>query len=370
MLSAIESKMSFPDRKTVNVLLTVLLFAAVLAVAYIARAVLVIFCFSILFAYLIDPVVRFLQRNSLFFRNLRGPHVAEAYLALLIVVVLLVHSLAPGSLGRAGRFLRQLPALSDRLATGEIAREMGHNYGWSDDRTLRVKTFLVRHSSSIQSVIGALAQFVTTALGAIAVIPILAIFFLGGGKKLAEDVIRLTAGSDNYQRFRSLADELHVMLQHYIRAKVILGGLSFGYAALALLILRVPHALALGILAGCLEFIPIAGWMVAAATIVGVAVLTHSHWIWIAVLLGIWRMLTDYWISPRVFGHELELHPLLAIFTLMIGAAVGGLPGAYLSLPIAAVVRVVWIRLGRSSAQPLAPETTLSLATATSKTAD
>jgi predicted PurR-regulated permease PerM len=63
-------KMSFPDRRTVNVLLTILLFAAVLAVAYIARAVLVIFCFSILFAYLIDPFVRFLQRHSLFYQEL------------------------------------------------------------------------------------------------------------------------------------------------------------------------------------------------------------------------------------------------------------------------------------------------------------
>jgi len=353
--------MSFPDRRTVNVLLTVLLFAAVLAVAYIARVVLVIFCFSILFAYLIDPVVRFLQRHSLFFRNLRGPHVAEAYLALLILAALLVYTLAPGSLGRTGKLLRELPALSDRLATGEIATEMGHDYGWDDARTLRVKAFLAQHSSRIQSVMGAIAQFATTALAAIAVIPILAIFFLGGGQRLADHVIRLAAGKDNYQRLRSLADELHVTLQRYIRAKVILGGLSFAYASLALLILGLPHAVGLGILAGCLEFIPIAGWMIAAASMVGVGVLTHSHWIWIASLLGIWRILMDYWIAPRVFGRELELPPLLAILTLMIGAAVGGFAGAYLSLPIAAVMRVIWTRLGHSSAQQIDSEATLSL---------
>ena len=104
--------MSLLDRRTVNVLLTVLLFAAALAVAYIARAVLVVFCFSILFAYLIDPFVRFLQRHSLFFRNLRGPHVAEAYLALLILVALVVYTLAPGSLGSTGKLLRELPVLT------------------------------------------------------------------------------------------------------------------------------------------------------------------------------------------------------------------------------------------------------------------
>src|SRR5215467_5895320 len=129
--------MAFPDRRTADILLTILLFAAGLFIVYAARGVIVIFAFSILFAYLIDPVVRFLQRHSLFFRNLRGPHVAEAYLAPLILVALLVYTLAPGLPGRTGKLLRELPALSDRLATGEIATQLGHDYGWDDARTLR-----------------------------------------------------------------------------------------------------------------------------------------------------------------------------------------------------------------------------------------
>src|SRR5262249_25649938 len=121
--------MSFLDRKTVHVLLTILLFAAVLALSYIARAVLLIFCFSILFAYLINPVVIFLQRHSLFFKSLRGPHVAETYFGLLIIAALLMHALAPGSVGRTVRLVRELPKLSDKLATGEIAMKIGHDNG-------------------------------------------------------------------------------------------------------------------------------------------------------------------------------------------------------------------------------------------------
>jgi predicted PurR-regulated permease PerM len=56
-------------------------------------------------------------------------------------------------------------------------------------------------------------------------------------------------------------------------------------------------------------------------------------------------MLIDYWIAPRVLGHELEIHPLLAIFTLMVGGAIGGLPGVYLSLPFVAAMRVAWRRI-------------------------
>ena len=92
--------MAFPDRRTADILLTILLFAVVLAIVYVARGVIVIFAFAILFAYLINPIVQFLQRHSLFFKNLRGPHVLEAYLALLIFIALVAYGLAPGILGQ------------------------------------------------------------------------------------------------------------------------------------------------------------------------------------------------------------------------------------------------------------------------------
>ena len=51
-----------------------------------------------------------------------------------------------------------------------------------------------------------------------------------------DQVIRLVARKNNYERVQSLADELNVMLQHYIRAKVIRGALSLVYATVSLLV--------------------------------------------------------------------------------------------------------------------------------------
>lgn len=347
--------MPFLDRRTISVLSTIVFFAVVLVVIYVARAALIIFCFSILFAYLIDPLVRFLQRHSLVFRNLRGPHVAESYLALLVVIVLTVYAIMPRGPSRTAKLIQEIPTLTDKLATGEIADEMAQRYGWSDAQALRVKSFLVQRRSIIQNFMADAARFASSALGALAVIPILAIFFLKDGPKLADQVIGLIATKNNHERLQSLAAELNVMLQHYIRAKVTLGGLSFASTSVALLISGFPHAVGLGLLAGALEFIPIIGWMMAAASILTLGVLTHQHWIWMAAFLGVWRVLMDYWIAPRVFGRQLEIHPLLAIFALMVGGAVGGFVGVYLALPIAAVMRVVWKRVctpGSESSDP------------------
>jgi predicted PurR-regulated permease PerM len=236
---------------------------------------------------------------------------------------------------------------------------VGDKYGWKDTQTVRVRTFLMQHHSTIQNVMEATERFAAAAMGAVVVIPILAIFFLSDGENLANQVIHLVSTKDNYAMVRSLADELNVMLRHYIRAKVILGGLSLGHASIAMLILGFPHALTLGVLAGILEFIPIAGWIITATTIITFGILSHCQWIWMAVLLGVWRMLIDYWIAPRVLGHELEIHPLLAIFTLMVGGAIGGLVGVYLSLPVVAALRVIWRRL--ASPAPHGTEMTAQL---------
>src|SRR5215831_16097735 len=142
--------MAFPDRRTLNVLLTTLLFAGAVAIVYVARTVIVIFAFSILFAYLINPIVRFLQDHSLFFKNLRGPHIAEAYLALLILLGLFVHNVAPQLVPRAERLVRDSPAMMENLYSGDIAVDMGHRNGWDEAQSLRAKAFLQQRRESIR----------------------------------------------------------------------------------------------------------------------------------------------------------------------------------------------------------------------------
>lgn len=334
--------MTMLDRRTAKILLTILAFALVLSIVYFARRIIIIFVFSILFAYLIDPVVRFLERHSLFFKNLRGPHILEAYLSFLILIVFAGHGVAPGLFRQIGRLSREMPALSDEIGTGEIATKIGGKYGWTDAQQHQLKSFLVQHRAQIRSLLTDGERVIPTTVGSLVLIPIIALFFLSDGPKLADWVIQLVSTKDNVARVQSFADELNVMLQHYIRAKVILGILSWIYCSIGMLVLGFPHALALGVMAGVLEFIPVAGWMISATAIITIGAVTHSHWIWMAALLGLWRLLMDYWISPRIVGHQLEIHPLLAIFTVMVGGAIGGIVGIYLSIPLVAALRVVW----------------------------
>lgn len=109
----------------------------------------------------------------------------------------------------------------------------------------------------------------------------------------------------------------------------------------AALLFRFPYAIALAALGGLLEFIPTVGWASTAAVILAFGIVSHSHWGWMLALLALWRLTQDYFVSPRVLGHHLEIHPLAATFAVLVGAEAAGTIGIYLAIPFIALLRVI-----------------------------
>src|SRR5258708_22103939 len=252
--------MAFPERRTVDILLTTALLTAVGVAVYCARRVILIFVFAILFTYLIDPAVKFLQRHSLFLRNLRGPAVVEVYLSFVLLIALAGYTFAPSLATSTARVMDEAPAFLNSLSTGAIASDLRGKYGWSEAQELRFRAFLARHKQDIQSLVPTVDRYLSNAaqiFGCLLLIPILAIFFLRDGYRIVDVLIRLLFHTDLHPKIHALVGRLHLMLTQYIRAQLLLCLLSFVFYSAAMLILRFPHAIALGILGGLLEFIPV-----------------------------------------------------------------------------------------------------------------
>ena len=62
------------------------------------------------------------------------------------------------------------------------------------------------------------------------------------------------------------------------------------------------------------------------------------------MFLGLWRLVQDYLLVPRVMGNKVELHPLAAIVAVLMGNEIAGVIGVYLSIPVAATLRILWVR--------------------------
>ena len=337
-------KSAFPDRRTLNVLLTILLVVTVCALVYSARRIIVIFIFAILFAYLLDPVVKFLQRHSLFFRNLRGPAVVEVYVAFVLLVMVAGYKGAPRIASNTVKLIDEIPVLLDGLSTGDIVTQLGDKYDWSNKQEVRFRAFLGRHTQDVQSVVQLADRYLSDAaavLLCLVLIQILAIFFLRDGEHIAGGFIRLLIPFDRQAKAHAIAQQLHLVLTRYMRAQVLLCACSFAFYSAVLWLFSFPHAIALAVLGGLLEFIPVAGWTSTAAVILAVGMIGHSHWGWMAALLVLWRLIQDYFISPRLLGRELEMHPLAAIFAVLVGGEVGGIVGIYLAVPVIAAMQVI-----------------------------
>lgn len=119
---------------------------------------------------------------------------------------------------------------------------------------------------------------------------------------------------------------------------------------IALMLLGVRYALVLGIVTGILETIPLLGpWSAAGIAIVVALFQTPAPWGWpawlIAGLIGltyfVLRMFEDNFIIPHVVGPAVHLHPMLVIFAILAGGALGGPFGLFISIPVAAVARLL-----------------------------
>ena len=340
--------MSFFDRRTVSIFSTLVLFLLVAGFIYAARRVLIVFLFAILFAYLLEPLVSLVERKSKLSRGSRSLAILQVYLILLVIISGVLLGIGPRVADEGRKFMSALPGLLDQVSSGRIVTQLGGRHGWSFDTQTRIQQFFVAHRGAINEWATDFASRVTMLLANavwLIVIPILAIFFLRDGRELADSVIQMAEPSRQRQFLSSIVEDLNLMLAGYIRAQLILAALSLVVYIVVLLLLRVPYAIILGLVGGAMEFIPVAGPLVAALLIFGVAYLTgYHHLLFIALFFVVWRLVQDYVNSPRIMGGKLKLHPLAALFAVLAGGEIAGVIGVYLSVPIIATLRIVWRR--------------------------
>jgi predicted PurR-regulated permease PerM len=340
--------MQFIDRRTASVLSTILLFAAVGAFIYLAGRILIVFLFAIFFAFLLEPLVSRLQLLRKSSRGSRSIAILEVYVVFGIIIAVVLVLAGPHIVSQGRRFSSDLPGLIDKFASGKIAWQIGATRGWSNNTQLRIEHALANHRNELlawaRSLEAWAAAFLANGIWLV-LVPILAIFFLKDGRSMVETLEEILKRRRRRQFLTSLLDDLNQMLAHFIRAQLILAALSWVVYVSVLSLLRVPYAVVLGTLGGVMEFIPILGPLVAAVAILGVGFLAnYSHVILLAIVLGGWRLIQDYFNSPRIMGGKLKLHPLAAIFAVLVGGEIAGVIGVYLSIPIMAALRILWKR--------------------------
>ena len=323
----------------------------VLGFLYAARRTLILFLFAIFFAYLINPAVLRLEKLV----RSRAWSITIIYVLLLMALGMFALLVGPRIARQSARLGESLPILMDKASSGQFSGQIGQlterissQHGWSEATQKRVRDFLIGHRDDLSKIAqraGIRAAEAAQEIWVLFLVPILAIFFLRDGRNFHEVMVALVQSRTQREFLQDVLQDLNQMLAQFIRAQLTLAALSFLAYSSMLGLMRVPFALTLATAGGALEFVPLAGPLLAGTAMMIVAVLAgYHHWPFLLLFLFVWRLVLDYAISPRVMGAKVELHPLGALFGILAGGEIAGVLGVYLSIPVMASLRIVWRR--------------------------
>jgi len=332
------------DRHAARCTWTAVFVLLLVGLLYRIRETLFIFVVALLFAYLLSPLVQFLDRRL----PGRPKVLALTIVYLALVGFLIVVGIAIGSrvVQEANALALKLPELILKFQSPVVPVASPSAQTAKDKVIATVREQFANHSRDL------LALLPNAALGVIAraetlifivLIPILSFFFLKDGGEIQGSVLGVLAEGPRRDRVVRIAADLHVLLVQYMRALVLLGAVASLSYGLFFSLAGVPYGILLAAVAFPLEFIPMVGPLAAGTIVLLVAGLSGSHHLLgIFTFLIAFRLFQDYVVSPHLLSAGMKLHPLLVIFGVLAGGAIAGVAGSFLSVPVLATLRILY----------------------------
>lgn len=334
------------DRRAAYYTWTAVLVVLLVWLIYLVRATLFIFILALLFAYLLAPLVNLLDR-FLPGRRTRTPALALAYILLVGVVILAGSQIGTRAVDEANNLAKKFPQMLQRWETAD-----GSTGGTLQEQILgKLRVGITERSNELIAAlpqVGLRAITVASNVIYVVIIPILGFFFLKDGRLIRQHVLDLVSDEPRRVLLDDVLADVNLLLASYMRALVLLALSTFTAYGIFFSILAVPYAVLLAALAGMLEFIPMIGTLAASLTIVIVAALEGAHVIAVLIFLLAYRLFQDYVLSPQLMRQGVELHPLLVLFGVFAGSEVAGIAGTFLSVPVLALVRIIYLRIRKT----------------------
>jgi predicted PurR-regulated permease PerM len=158
------------------------------------------------------------------------------------------------------------------------------------------------------------------------------------------DFVRKLSGSRYQTHVRGIVSQIKTVIQHYLVGLIIEAGLMAAMNTAALLILGIEYAFILGILAAVLNVIPYIGGIIAVAMPMMVALVTKSSpWYAFYVLAAYYfiQLIDNHYIVPYIVASKIKINALFSVIVVLIGNAIWGIPGMFLSMPLLAIVKLI-----------------------------
>ncbi|MEK6327771.1 MAG: AI-2E family transporter [Actinomycetota bacterium] len=324
-------------RAVAKVVLVAAAVVGALYFAYLIRDVLGLVLIAAFFAVAIAPAVNWLDKR----RVPRWLAILLVYLSIGAGIFGIGLLIVPPLVNGVEDLSADLPGYVDDLRNNETFRDYDDDYQITEKLTQQAEELPAKLGDAAGTLrdvtVGVFTRFVQ-----LFSILVITFFLLKDGHRLLEFLYRQVP-PERARRLRSISHDVSDAIAGYVFGNFVISILAGLVTYVTLRILDVPFALPLAILFGFFDLIPLVGATLG-GILVGIVVAFVDFpvglVIWAAVLI-LYQQVENNLIQPLVYGRAVQLHPLIVIVAILIGAALLGVLGALVAIPAAAAVQAV-----------------------------
>ncbi len=317
--------------------------AALTALAlWLLGPVLTPFVVALVLGYALHPVVDRLVRR----RWPRALAVGVVELLALLTVLAVVLLILPILVKNLPALRDQIPVLLTRLDAW--LRPLAAQFGYELTLDIAsVREFVLTHLSDntegwLKAALGSLrigGSFVLGLVGTAVLLPVVLFYVLMDWPRIVE-----RAQAAVPPRYRAAFDgfmaECDHMLGQYLHGQLLVMGILALYYSIGLALFGLDLALPVGVFTGLAIFIPYVGYGLGCVLALLAGLLEFGGWYGVAmvvVVYGVGQLVESFWLTPRLVGERIGLHPLVVIFALLAFGQLFGFIGVLVALPVSAV---------------------------------
>ncbi|HSC23576.1 MAG TPA: AI-2E family transporter [Casimicrobiaceae bacterium] len=303
------------------------------------------FLVGAILAYLGTPVVARAEKRGL-------PRSVSTLLVIVFIMLLLAALflvLIPLVQGEVASITRRLPALFNHF-TDRVAPFLEQKFGVTLALDFdSIRTFITENADQARELSARLLSGVKTGgaivlalLVNVALIPVVMFYLLRDWNMILQRIDDLLPRRWE-PKVREIAHEVDRVLAEFLHGQLLVMLALAAYYSIALSVVRLDHAAAIGILTGLLVFIPYVGFGLGFLLGLTAAILEFNGWpgfVAVLAVYGIGQLLESYVLVPFLVGDRIGLHPLAVIFALLAFGELFGFAGVLMALPVSAMLLV------------------------------
>jgi predicted PurR-regulated permease PerM len=292
---------------------------------------------------MLNPLVKLLMKLHV----PRRMAIVLLFVLLLAAVALVFAAIIPNLIEQVTQVVDNFPGFLSELrksSTAFLNTPLLRRFNLTESLTqlkLDPATILRSVLSGVSNNIGGVVSSVGSVVISAITVPVMLYYFLQDGHKLIPNIQRFFPNRLNDQ-ISDVLTKMNETISHYVAGEALELLFVGTFTGLGYLIIGMPYALLLGVVAGFMNIIPYLGpYIGLAPALIIASTISWEQAALVCVVVVIVQQLDGNFIYPNVVGKALDIHPLTIIILLLVVGNLWGIIGMIIGVPIYAVVKTV-----------------------------